>query len=329
MSIKTLNKLVICHIDCSIWSGRKKLRPEDFRLGDGSQLPPKDVASLGSKKICDPEALSHFDRLKKEAYRHCDQVGIRFLGGFAIPEDKIDQVTPELERIGQAFSQCRQEFLKNYDQVTQDWVCKHPGFAESIRRAIAPVDDVAQKLSFDYAVYRMKPAAESGDLTDKVNGMGHTLFKEIARDANELFERSIAGKDQISQRSLNPIRKIRDKLDGLAFLDHRVQPVVTTMDGILQRLPKTGAIVGALYHELLATILILSDPDKIQRHGEGQLNLDDMIQLPSSVIPEEDFAQAVAQATTHIAVPGTTQETAPQAIPASPAQTTDPSSFYF
>ncbi|MBF4308159.1 MULTISPECIES: DUF3150 domain-containing protein, partial [Vibrio] len=45
MSIQTLDKLLICHIDCSIWSGRKKLRPEDFRLANGSQLPPKDVAS--------------------------------------------------------------------------------------------------------------------------------------------------------------------------------------------------------------------------------------------------------------------------------------------
>ena len=97
MSIQTLDKLLICHIDCSIWSGRKKLRPEDFRLANGSQLPPKDVASLGSKKICDPEALANFERLKKEAQRLCEQVGVRFLGGYAVPEDRIDQIVPELD----------------------------------------------------------------------------------------------------------------------------------------------------------------------------------------------------------------------------------------
>ena len=85
MSIQTLDKLLICHIDCSIWSGRKKLRPEDFRLANGSQLPPKDVASLGSKKICDPEALANFERLKKEAQRLCEQVGVRFLGAARCP----------------------------------------------------------------------------------------------------------------------------------------------------------------------------------------------------------------------------------------------------
>ena len=107
MSIQTLDKLLICHIDCSIWSGRKKLRPEDFRLANGSQLPPKDVASLGSKKICDPEALANFERLKKEAQRLCEQVGVRFLGGYAVPEDRIDQIVPELDRIGQEFAQCK------------------------------------------------------------------------------------------------------------------------------------------------------------------------------------------------------------------------------
>jgi hypothetical protein len=317
MSIKTLEQLVICHIDCSIWSGRKKLRPEDFRLGDGSQLPPKDVASLGSKKICDPEALAQFDRLKKEAYRQCDQVGIRFLGGFAIPEDKIDTVIPTLDRISQEFGQSRRAFLNNYDQVIRDWVGKHPGFAESIRRAITPVDEVAERISFDYSIYKMKPASSAGDLTTKVKGMGDTLFAEIARDANELFDRSIAGKDQISQRSLQPIRKIRNKLDGLTFLDHRVQPVVNTMDSILQRLPTTGAITDGLFHELLATVLILSDPDKIRRHGEGKLALLDVF----PAVPVRPDEEQALQTPTQTITPGGPK----------PTITTDsnPSSFYF
>jgi hypothetical protein len=111
MSITTLDKLVICHIDCAIWSGRKKLRPEDLQLANGSQLPPKDVASLGSKKICDPEALAQFDRLKKEAQRLCEQVGVRFLGGYAIPDTRIDQLLPELDRIGQEFARVKQSFI--------------------------------------------------------------------------------------------------------------------------------------------------------------------------------------------------------------------------
>ncbi len=302
MSIQTLDKLLICHIDCSIWSGRKKLRPEDFRLANGSQLPPKDVASLGSKKICDPEALANFERLKKEAQRLCEQVGVRFLGGYAVPEDRIDQIVPELDRIGQEFAQCKQLFLDNYDQVTFDWVAKHPEFADAIRRALSPIEDVEQRLQFDYAIYRMQPAEQAGGLDDKVNGMGHTLFREVARDANELFERSVVGKNQISQRALNPLKRLRDKLDGLSFLDHRVQPMVVAMDNLFVRLPKTGPVTDNLYHELMATILILSNPDKMRMHGEGQLDIRQLMPKlePKPVQPvsvQADNLRAIPQPT--------------------------------
>lgn len=249
------------------------MRPEDLRLGDGSELPPRDVASLGSKKICDPEALAQFERLKKEAQRQCEQIGVRFLGGYAVPEERIDPVVAALDRISEQFARCKRDFLDRYDRVILDWIDRHPDFADAIRRAVSPVDEVARRLQFDYAVYRMRPVDEAGQLDSKVNGMGHTLFREVARDAAELFERSVAGRQQISQRALNPLRRMRDKLDGLSFLDHRVQPTVTAMDDLFVRLPRTGPITGALFHELMATILILADPDKMKRHGEGQLDI--------------------------------------------------------
>ncbi|WP_230611265.1 DUF3150 domain-containing protein, partial [Vibrio cholerae] len=232
------------------------------------------------------------ERLKKEAQRLCEQVGVRFLGGYAVPEDRIDQIVPELDRIGQDFAQCKQLFLDNYDQVTFDWVAKHPEFADAIRRALSPIEDVEQRLQFDYAIYRMQPAEQAGGLDGKVNGMGHTLFREVARDANELFERSVAGKNQISQRALNPLKRLRDKLDGLSFLDHRVQPMVEAMDNLFVRLPKTGPVTDNLYHELMATILILSDPDKMRMHGEGQLDIRQLMPKPEPKPAQPVSAQA-------------------------------------
>jgi len=42
-------------VDYHIWSGRKKLRAEDLQMG--TALPPDALISLGSKKICNPDAL--------------------------------------------------------------------------------------------------------------------------------------------------------------------------------------------------------------------------------------------------------------------------------
>ncbi|WP_240191877.1 DUF3150 domain-containing protein, partial [Desulfoprunum benzoelyticum] len=50
--IKVLGSLLALHLEVNIWTARKKLSPEDF---DGAKLPPDDLASLGSKRVCDPE----------------------------------------------------------------------------------------------------------------------------------------------------------------------------------------------------------------------------------------------------------------------------------
>lgn len=283
MKTQTLSKLVICHIDCTIWSGRKRLRPDDFKLADGSQLPPREVASLGSKKICDPEALAQFDRLKKEAQRLCEQIGIRFLGGYALPEDRADALIPELERIQKAFVRARDQFLRNYDQVTLQWTDRHPDFADSIRSAITPVEQVAQRLQFEFTFYRIEPGKQAPKgFKQKVSDMGNTLMQEIAREAGELFNRSLCGKDQIGQRTLGPLRRMREKLDGLAFLDRRAQPLVRGIDQLLPRLPSTGTISGSLFHELLALVLILGDPVKMKQYGEGKLSLTTAKPTPST-----------------------------------------------
>ena len=45
--------------------------------------------------------------------------------------------------------------------------------------------------------------------------------------------------------------------DGLAFLDHRVNRAVQTLDEILSRVPKTGPLEGAYLQEVFALALLL------------------------------------------------------------------------
>ena len=67
------------------------------------------------------------------------------------------------------------------------------------------------------------------------------------------------------------IKRMRDKLDGLGFLDYRVAPVVSMIDDLLMRIPTKGAIEGPILQEILATAMLLADSDKTRRHGEGLL----------------------------------------------------------
>jgi hypothetical protein len=282
-----LDRLIVVKIDAHIWGGRKKLRKEDLILADGSVLPPEDLASLGSKKIADPDELAVFNRLKKEAERICLKVGTRFLGGFAVPEVTIGSIQSELERIASRFGSARDDFLSRYDQTIEDWVAKHPEFAQIIRRAVDPVEVVAASLRFDYVVFRVThpesidtaTSDTCGDSLDrKVHSLSETLFREIAQEADELVESSLLGRQAVTRKALNPFKRIRDKLDGLAFLDHRVHPVVETLDDLLARVPKAGPLEGAYLREVLATALLLSDSERIKRHGDGLLHVHELIQ---------------------------------------------------
>ena len=95
-----LDQVVLVKVEANIYGARKKLKKEDLVLANGSKLPPEDLASLGSKRLLDPDQLTVFNRLKKEADRICLRIGTRFLGGYAIPTAAAPDIIAELERIG-------------------------------------------------------------------------------------------------------------------------------------------------------------------------------------------------------------------------------------
>jgi len=271
-----LDRVVLVKVEANIYGARKKLKKEDLVLADGSKLPPEDLASLGSKRLLDPDKLTVFNRLKKEAERICLRVGTRFLGGFAVPVESAASITAELERIGLDFAAAKTEFIAGYDAAVTDWVVRHPEFAGIIEQAVDSVEFVSTRLSFDFLVVSVGlpdslPPADVARLESKIGSLSEQMFYEISVEANQLIEQSLLGKEQVTRNALRPIRRMRDKLDGLGFLDHRVAPVISTIDDLLARISNKGAIEGSILQEILAAAMLLADPDKTRRHGEGLL----------------------------------------------------------
>ncbi|MDP2203482.1 MAG: DUF3150 domain-containing protein [Methylicorpusculum sp.] len=280
-----LDQIDVVKLDINLWTSSKKLRPEDLVLADGSKLPPEDLAYLGTKKTIDPDKLKEFNRIKKEAERICLQSGTRFIGGFANPRAEIPRITQELDELSKTFYEARDQLLATYHEDTEEWIARHAEFGDAIRRAIEPVESVASKLRFDYVVFRVTvPQADTllpdatpaavDSLHRRTNSMSDQLFHEIAQEASQLIDRSFVGKDTVTGRSLNAFRRMRDKLDSLGFLDHRCMPVVDKIDAVLDALPKQGPYNGIAFNSLFTLGLLLSDPDKIKRHGSGLLQME-------------------------------------------------------
>jgi hypothetical protein len=284
-TMQVLDRLVAVNLDVRIWSGRKKLTAEDLSLG--ADVPPEDLVSLGSKRVCDPESIKVFHRLKKQAERVCLTGGMRFLGGYAVPEDRAESVAAELDALGETFAKERATFVAGYGQAIEDWIALHPQWEAAIRKAVDPASVVASRLGFGYQLYRIAPAENAGNLAEQVAGLGDNLFGEVARIAREL-DKSFVGKDALSQRALCTFRRVAEKLGCLAFVDYRVQPVLDSLSDWLARVPTKGPVTGALFNEGFGLMLLVSDPQRMSDHGAGILALQDLIPAQDEESPEDD-----------------------------------------
>lgn len=300
----TLGHVVVFSLDAiSLWSGRRRLKREDIRATD-SEMPPKDVASLGSKKVIDPEEISDFEALKKEAHRECAKVGVRFLGGYAVPENEATGLAAVLDSVQARFMDRKRDFMSDYDTAVAKWVNAHPEWSGMLQEAALNRAEVDGKLRFGYSAFRVSAAGGDQDvenplrqgLSNEVGGLASQLYYEIAQAAGLVMEKSLLGRDRVTQKILSPVRTIRKKLFGLSFLDKRVAPLIDTIDHILSKLPVAGHIDGMELTALHGLIFILSDVQRMQEHGDLILNGKTVQEaaeesIPALAEPDEPDAQ--------------------------------------
>jgi len=266
--MQTLKALVVVMLDIHLWSGRKKLRAEDLKVT--GTLPPETLASLGSKRIIDPKKLAPFASLRKRAERACSAAGVRFLGGYAIPEDKLQSVLDDLQDIEAEAIKAKADLLSSYQDAIQEWIDANPGWEGIIRASVESPKRIDSQIQFSHQAFRIEPADTQPDscandgLEAKTRGLGDRLIFEASRDAKHLWEQSLAGKDKASHRTLRPLKALLDKLEGLTFLDSRIAPMVDRLESGLDSLPKKGAIEGNDFNTLCGLVLQISNPKNIQ-----------------------------------------------------------------
>ena len=299
-NITVLDHLVVVNLDIHIWTARKKLVPLD--LG-GAELPPEDLASLGSKRICNPDDLRSFGTLKARAVHLLERNGIRFLSGWAVPEARINGIMTELAVIRDEFSAAKESFLQRYDQSVRDWIAKHPQWASIIAGSTVSEEYVRSRIDFRWQVFqvaqpgKVAPAQSLDNLTDDIDRLGNTRFDEIAKAAGEAWQRCYAGKTEITRKALSPLKSIYDKLMGLTFVEPRVAPVAELLDTAFRSIPKRGVIKGSMLIMLQGLVSLLQHPQTLMEHGqmilEGRKNPHKILE---SLFMAEYAVQAEAEA---------------------------------
>jgi len=284
--ITVLDNLIALNLDVKIWTARKKLTPADF---GGAELPPEELASLGNKKICDPKELRIFGTLKARAVNLLDRTGIRFLGGWGVPEDKADEVVTELTSIRAEFLNAKAQFLSRYDEAVKDWIIQHPGWENLIGSSSVSADYVRSRLDFRWQFFKLVPPNDSvvgHGLQNEVSELGGTLFDEVAKAASDTWKRCFEGKDKVTHKALSPLRSIHCKLAGLTFVEPRVVPVVDLLDTAFNRVPKRGYIHGSALVMLQGVVSLLRDPITLVAHGQKILDGQDSSEILAGLVAD-------------------------------------------
>nr|WP_321259097.1 DUF3150 domain-containing protein [uncultured Pseudodesulfovibrio sp.] len=284
--ITVLDNLMALNLDVNIWTARKKLTPADF---GGADLPPEELASLGSKKICNPQELRIFGTLKARAVNLLDRTGVRFLGGWAIPKEKADEIVVELTTIRSDFLAAKEQFLNRYDEAVRDWITQHPGWENLIGSSTVSADYVRSRIGFKWQLFKLLPPTDDAmhqGLQDEVKDLGGTLFDEVAKAATDTWKRCFEGKAKVTHKALSPLRSIHTKLSGLSFVEPRVVPVVDLLDTAFNRVPARGYIHGSALVMLQGVVSMLRDPATLVAHGQKILDGQDSSEILAGLVAD-------------------------------------------
>lgn len=301
-NVKILDNLCVIHLDFDIWSGQAKLSPSDIR-GSDVEIPPERLANLGTKRVCSPDELKPFARLKTEARRLLLRHGMPFMNGFAVPASKAEEILQEVERIAEEFNELKNNFLANYEQALDEWCLENQEYEASIRASALSLEEIEKRIDVDYQAFLVKPVDDinAGKLTRKVERLGDDLINEIADTANEFYLKHLAFKTECGINTKMTLINMRNKIEGLSFLNSAFNALVSMLDKVIVGY-ETGSegrnIVAPFIYELSAAVLVLSDKDKIEALADGRITVESEAEkLKPAPEPEPEVEVIVADET--------------------------------
>lgn len=282
----SLTGMVLYYPLIEVWSGTVKVTRETDLAAAKGDLPPEDLVSDGRKRVIAKDPLAPFLAIRKRVERLLGHLGIRLLGGYAVPVESTSEIEAELPKMEKEFLDARDELVANLGLHYMNWEVAHPSWTDMLKRERPDENVVSARCAFHVGCIRAESpdgstsAAAATRFTAIANSALPTLLQETADQAEKLLEH-FTGKVSCTQKSVNSVRRLVDKLEAFAFLDQRVRPMVDVMQAQFNRLAKTGPIDALGTTSLLWVLKQLADPETMLQHGQGTVNA--KLALPVSI----------------------------------------------
>ncbi len=286
--IKVADRMQVVVPEIRIWSARRKMQAEDY--GVDATLPPEDLATLGVKKLCPQEKLRPFAMLKSRAVALLSHIGVPFFtGAYMIPADKANEVNKALAAIKQEFDGAKAEFMASYSATCEEWISQHPGYDAMLREAMLSPDVVRSRISFGWKAFSLRMTKHS-NIKDELANLGNSVFEDIAKESRVVWREVFEGRETVTQRALNPIRTLAEKLRGLAFVHPCVANAAYLTQSCLEAMPAKGNLEGSHLGMIMALLTLLSDPvaleDATSRMAKGKAKPETLLMPAQSVAAE-------------------------------------------
>ena len=267
----------LVHLKIRIWGGDTKAsRDRDIKVGTDGKMPPENLLDLGRKKIYPPKALDPFKSQRKAAERACLAEGTRFMGGFSIPDDDLDNLVTKIEIIKDEFYSNLEKFLANFEQNKQSWIEDNFEFSHIIRDQVPDRETVEKAFEFSIKLYKLQPLEGfEPDETEVANQILHEVGLSCKEMSNRMLDRkrAISGKNLSEQ--LNPLIK---KLDTLSFGNGRILTVLKEFQLMRNSIPDEMIDrEHTTFGHVLTFLSMCADSHKLERIIEGEYSVNKLI----------------------------------------------------
>lgn len=259
MSAVHENLIVVDTSSITIMTGTVTMDGSETYLGkNGYTLPKECRATNGTKYFMDRSVLNKLQACRNRLVKFLESVSIRYLGGYAAPISKRSEVLEMIKVEKDEFEKIKQqELLAHYDQWVDKWCSQFPDIASQLKASAPTLEKVRDRNQFAVNVFQVRPL-EGDEAIEADKQMGETLFREVNRDARNLFNSSFRGKTECTKKAIFCIERIAKKLQGLSFLDARALPLYTEVFARLAKLPKHGPYKDADFTEVSNIVLRLA-----------------------------------------------------------------------
>lgn len=236
----TLDKLIFVSLDITLIGGRFQMTPDDVGIEKAS-LPPEKLASLGSMYSLPKESVKTGGNIKAKLKRLLELHGFKSDLGFAITEDKLDALIPEIKTLQQEFSDWKESLVTKLDELAIKQIEENPEYERSLSGRAPTKEYVDSQISFGMTISKSQATRLSFELDGiaKSFDISSSLFDSVATNIerfvtsrkNALTEGKPTSLTRVSLSQLAD--KVFNRLRDYSFVSTKVENAISGLESVL------------------------------------------------------------------------------------------------